>query len=65
MTDDATAAYLTARVDQLGAAQRDDDHAAADEVIAQLIHDDHPGARAIIADVLRATDPQTPARGDA
>ena len=53
MTDDATGAYLTARLDQLAAARRDDDTTAADEVIGQLIRDDHPGARALIADALR------------
>jgi hypothetical protein len=53
MTYDATAAYLTSRLDQLGAAQRDDDTTAADEVVGQLIRDDHLGARALIADALR------------
>jgi len=53
MTDDTTGAYLTARLDQLAAAQRDDDPRTADEVIGQLIRDDHPGARALIAEVLR------------
>ena len=56
MTDHDPRVYLTARLDQLtaanAAADSADDSAAAD-ALAQLIRDDHPDARAAVADALR------------
>ena len=56
MTDRDIRAYLTARLDQItaanAAADSTDDSADVDAV-AQLIRDDHPGARAAVADALR------------
>lgn len=51
--DKQTAAYLSARLDQAQAANRDDDQQTADEVIAEIIRDDNPAARQTIADALR------------
>ncbi len=55
-----TRAYLAARLDQLSAANRDDDEPTATRVIADIIEDDHPGARQAIADALRLRDARGP-----